>query len=83
MLGLQSQAMAQNRVGVILPQSQSRREIGEEERRKRGCSALFRGKTLPSPAPSDGLLGWRILIEFLRCNRTVPFGLGLSPTALF
>jgi hypothetical protein len=28
-------------------------------------------------------LGWRILIEFLRCNRVVPFGLGLSPTALF
>lgn len=28
-------------------------------------------------------LGWRILSEFLRCKRTVPFGLGLSPTALF
>jgi hypothetical protein len=28
-------------------------------------------------------LGWRILTEFLRCKRTVPFGLGLSPTALF
>jgi hypothetical protein len=28
-------------------------------------------------------LGWRILSEFLRCNRSVPFGLGLSPTALF
>lgn len=28
-------------------------------------------------------LGWRILSEFLRCNRVVPFGLGLSPTALF
>jgi len=28
-------------------------------------------------------LGWRILSEFLRCNRAVPFGLGLSPTAFF
>jgi hypothetical protein len=28
-------------------------------------------------------LGWRILTEFLRCERTVPFGLGLSPTAFF
>jgi len=28
-------------------------------------------------------LGWRILSEFLRCQRAVPFGLGLSPTALF
>lgn len=28
-------------------------------------------------------LGWRILSEFLRCNWAVPFGLGLSPTALF
>lgn len=28
-------------------------------------------------------LGWRILSEFLRCQRAVPFGLGLSPSALF
>jgi len=28
-------------------------------------------------------LGWRIKSEFLRCNYPVPFGLSLSPTALF